>query len=140
MIAEGLVRLAALSRPDVLRHKYFLHRAVILMGIPAVASQSHLCTGLESTFGEIHELALHSEKGVALAVFRSWMAAAKLLRQPAENWRSFGFVDCRPVPGAVDVARLVDGLSDMVFSFGETCGRVMRYLEGRSSSETAPGG
>ncbi|CAL5051561.1 unnamed protein product [Urochloa decumbens] len=122
-IAEGLVRLAATSQPAVLLHKDFLHRAALLMGIDAGTIDSDLRLELVTAFGEVDALALakNDEKGVALAVFKSWTGAARLRRLPAETLkRRCGIDHCEHMPEEVDMANLVSGASEMARIFGET--------------------
>nr|TKW19714.1 hypothetical protein SEVIR_4G038400v2 [Setaria viridis] len=133
-IAEGLIRLAAVSKPDVLLRKDFADTVVLLMGIDAGTIKPDLRSELVNAFGEVDLLRLHNEQGVALAVFKSQTAAAKLHQQPAETLRRFGVDRCEPIPGELDVAALVSGTSEMVRSFGETYGRVVSYVDSRSAS------
>lgn len=133
-ISEGLIRLAAVSRPDILLHKYFSDRAVILRGIDAGANEFYLHLELGITFGEIDFLVVHEEQGVAMVVFKSWKAPAKLRQQPAVTLRRFGVGSCEPIPKDVVVATLVSGTYDLVHSFGETYGRVVSYVDSLSAS------
>ncbi|KAL6841945.1 hypothetical protein ACP4OV_028457 [Aristida adscensionis] len=105
-ISSCLIGSAALLQPDSVRHRSFPERALLLTVIGAATDSSDLLCEL-SSFGRLDSLVASPSRRAALAVFRSWTGAARLLRQPS-TWMRLGFRDCRPAPATEHAHALAD--------------------------------
>lgn len=58
---------------------------------------------------------------MALAVFRSWHGAARLLREPLDTWARLGFLECRRVPDAEVAWAFADEVVDLLLQYHTRC-------------------
>jgi len=97
-IVHCLIRSCTLESPDSILRGGFPERSLLLSGVVEGTSCFDLSVRL-SAFGDLYNVAL-DKSGLALAVFRCWHSAARLLREPQDTWAGLGFVDCSRVPDA----------------------------------------
>ncbi|KAK3125773.1 hypothetical protein QOZ80_7BG0609570 [Eleusine coracana subsp. coracana] len=100
-LVRGLSGLAVISQPhDGLLRSNFTDRAVLLMGtgIHDDTSETALRHVL-SRYGSLDGLVLYKRRRVGMVIFRSWIAAARLLRKPDASLMVVG-IDCHPAPDA----------------------------------------
>ncbi|OQU90311.1 hypothetical protein SORBI_3002G385000 [Sorghum bicolor] len=97
-ILHCLIRSCTLVSPDSVLRGDFPERSLLLSGVVEGTSCFDLSVRL-SVFGDLYNVAL-DKSGLALAVFRCWHSAARLLREPQNTWAGLGFVECSRVPDA----------------------------------------